>query len=197
MRCLYDIAGHNRRGNSGELVAKIKNSPEGADTFSRSNQRGNRPSYRRGGGQSSDRNADPEKRGGRTVRAGSAENSQAADRPADENNLTNTNRVPAALYQRIDEPPAYDKIGERREQPGNTGIQRRMKQVDMMHGGKIRRQPGQEEIESVVIRREAQSQAANFSLSKQIAERRSLGRPRPVFRLRSSAFDEFSLGVRQ
>ena len=89
--------------------------------------------------------------------AGSAENSQAEDRSADEDNLTNTNSVPAALYQRIDEPPADDKIGERREQPRNTGIQRGMKQVDMMHGREIGRQPGQEQIEGVVIRREAQS----------------------------------------
>src|SRR5436190_97572 len=73
---------------------------------------------------------------------GRAENSEAQNRSADENNLTNANRVPAALYQSIDEPSAYDKIGERRENPGNTGIQRGMKQINMIHGGKIRRQPG-------------------------------------------------------
>src|SRR5258708_35286553 len=35
---LHDVAGKNRRGNSGELIAKIQNSRQCANTFSWSNQ---------------------------------------------------------------------------------------------------------------------------------------------------------------
>jgi len=38
MRRLHDVAGKNRRGNSGELIAKIQNSPQCANAFSWSNQ---------------------------------------------------------------------------------------------------------------------------------------------------------------
>src|SRR5882762_6430693 len=103
MRCLHDVACHNRRSNSGELIAKIQNSPQGADAFSWSNQRGDRPSYRRSGGQSADRHTYPEKGGGGTVRVRRAENSQAESRSTDEHDLTNTDRVPTALYQCIHE----------------------------------------------------------------------------------------------
>src|SRR5580704_6916011 len=127
MSGLDDVAGGNRRGNRGELVAKIDDSTESADALTGSNQRRNRPSDRGCRGQTSDGNADPEKRGDRTVSAGSAENSQAKAGPTDENDLTNANGIPAALHQRVDKPPANDQVGQRREQPRNTGVQNRMK----------------------------------------------------------------------
>jgi len=39
MRRLHDVTCKNRRSNPGELIAKIQNSSERADAFSRSNQR--------------------------------------------------------------------------------------------------------------------------------------------------------------
>src|SRR6202158_4393151 len=151
MRRLHDVAGKNRRRDSGELITKIQNSPQCADAFSWSNQRGDRPSYGRSGGQSADRHADPEKRGDRTVCLCRAENSQTQSRSADEHDLANTDRAPTALYQLIHEPATHDKVGERGEQPGHTGIERRLKQIHVESGGKIRRQPGQEQIESIVV----------------------------------------------
>ena len=99
MRRLHDVACHNRRSNSGELIAKIQNSPQCADAFSWSNQRGDRPSYRRSSGQSADRHAYPEKGGDGTVCVRRAENSQAESRSADEHDLADTDRAPTALYQ--------------------------------------------------------------------------------------------------
>src|SRR5712671_1411022 len=42
---LHHVAGHNRRGNSSELVAKIQNSAECPNAFLWSDQRRNRPAH--------------------------------------------------------------------------------------------------------------------------------------------------------
>src|SRR5437773_1645948 len=94
---LNDVARKNRRSNPGELIAKIQNSSECADAFSRSNQRRDRPSHRRSRGQSSDRHADPEKSGGRTVRMRRAENPQTKNCSANKHHLANARRTPPAL----------------------------------------------------------------------------------------------------
>src|SRR6267143_376709 len=192
-RCLHDVARDDRRGNSGKLIAKIQNSSQRADTFSRSNQRRNRPSHRRSGGQSADRYADPQKRRDRSLRPSRAQNAEAERRSANEHNLTTTNRVPAALYQRIHQPATDDEIGERGEQPRHTGIKRRMKQIHAERRRKIRRHPSQEQIESVIIGSEAQRQPPHFTPPQQVEERGAFGRSRAILRLRSAANDEVAL----
>src|SRR5260370_35585686 len=118
---LDDVAGNNRRRDSGKLIAKIQNSSKCADAFSWSNQRGNRPSHGRGGGQSADRQADPKKRADSTVRVCRAENSQTERRSANNDGTTNTARTPTALYQSIDEPPTHGNVRERRDKPRQPG----------------------------------------------------------------------------
>src|SRR5437016_9632049 len=113
---LYDIARKNWRSNSSKLIAKIQNSTECADAFSWSDQRRDRPSYRRSGGQSADRHADPEKRRHRTICVRCAENSQTKNCSANKHHLANARRAPTALYQRIHEPPTHHKVRERGEQ---------------------------------------------------------------------------------
>src|SRR6266436_344376 len=66
-----------------------------------------------------------------------------------------------------------------------------------MRPGKIRRQPRQQQIETVVVRREAQREPANSPLPHQISKRRSPRGPRLVFRLRAAAHDEFPLFLRE
>src|SRR6266700_4123577 len=190
---LDDVAGNNRRRDSGKLIAKIQNSSKCADAFSWSNQRGNRPSHGRGGGQSADRQADPKKRADSTVRVCRAENSQTERRSADEHGFTNAARAPTALYQSIHEPATNGKVSERGEEPGHSGKNLRKNQVNVDGGGNIRRQPGQEQIESVVVRRETQGQAAHFTLPKQVSEGSSFRGSRAILRLRSAPEDKLVL----
>ncbi len=190
---LDDVAGNNRRRDSCKLIAKIQNSSKCADAFSWSNQRRDRPSYGRGGGQSADRQADPKKRADSTVRVCRAENSQTERRSADEHGLTNAARAPTALYQGVNEPATHGKVGERGEKPGHTGKNRRMKQVHVEGRGKIRGQPGQEQIESVVVRRETQGQAAHFTLPEQVSEGSSFRGSRAILRLRSAPENKLAL----
>src|SRR5438034_7818724 len=72
-----------------------------------------------------------------------------------------------------------------------------MQQVHVQAGREIRGQPGQEQIESVVVRRETQGQAPHFTLSQQVDERSSFGGSRAIFRLRSAPGDELALRDRK
>src|SRR6266849_8434858 len=72
-----------------------------------------------------------------------------------------------------------------------------MQQVDVMRRGKIAWQPGQQKIETVVVRGEAQHESPNLALPKQVGEGRALGGFGAVFRLRSAASDVLALGIRE
>src|SRR6266478_10105239 len=66
-----------------------------------------------------------------------------------------------------------------------------------MRRGKIAGQPGQQKIETVVVRGEAQHESPNLALPKQVGEGRALGGFGAVFRLRSAASDIFAFGAAQ
>jgi len=60
---------------------------------------------------------------------------------------------------------------------------------------KISWKPGQKQVESVIVRREAQREAADSALAEQVKQRRAFGRFGTIFRLRSAALNEFPLDV--
>src|SRR5208282_3394052 len=112
---LHDVTSDNGRGDRGELIAEIEDSADGADAFFRSNQRRNRPPYRRCSRQSADGNADPDEGAGSGLGAGSSEDAEAQSGSSDKDGLTNADGVPPALDQRIHEPSSDNQVGERRE----------------------------------------------------------------------------------
>jgi len=110
MRGLYEHSGHNRRSNSGELVAKIQNPPNVADAFRGAISEGSTILPERRRQSSIEMLIQKSAVADRARRA--APRFPGADCPADENNLTNANCVPAALLSKHRRAQtAYDKIG--------------------------------------------------------------------------------------
>src|SRR5208282_343815 len=72
-----------------------------------------------------------------------------------------------------------------------------MQQIDVQRRGKIRGQPGQEKIKSVIVGRETEGQPPNFTLAQQITEGRPFGGARAILWLRSAAGDELALRIRE
>src|ERR1700732_918158 len=64
-----------------------------------------------------------------------------------------------------------------------------------MNGGQIAGQPGKQQIEAVIVGREAERESPNSSLPQQVGERRALGCARAIFRLGFTAGDKLALGV--
>src|SRR2546422_3588010 len=129
MSRLGDVAGKNRCGDRRELVAKVDDPTECAHTFPRSDQRWDRPSHGRCGGQPSEGQADPEERGGRSVRVCCTQNSQPETRSSNQNDLTNKNGIATALNEHINQPSTDHQIRNCRKQPGHACIEDRMEQV--------------------------------------------------------------------
>src|SRR5260370_31435767 len=180
MRGLYDVSGHNGRGDSGKLIAQIQNSSKSADTFARSNQRRDRPSHWRSGRQPADGHADPKQCAGGAAGMCGPKNSQAEGGSAEEHDLANANRIPAALNHRIDEPSAHSQVGERGESTWNAGVESGVQQINVERRGKIRRKPSQKKIESVIVRRETEAQTPDFTFLQQVSERGAFGGARDL-----------------
>src|SRR5258708_7128927 len=64
-----------------------------------------------------------------------------------------------------------------------------------MNGRQVARQPGKQQIEAVVVGREAQSESPDSLLPQQVSKRRALGGSRAIFRLCSAASDVLALGA--
>src|SRR5580704_6268051 len=195
MRRLDNVPCDDGGGDCRKLIAEIQDSANSADAFSWSDERGDGPSHRRSRGQSSDREADPEECRSGALGMRSAEDAESEAGPADENHLTNAHGVPAALDQCIDEPSTDDEIRESCEQPGHAGVSNGVQQIHIVDGKEIGRQPGQEQVESIIITGKSERQSTNPPLPKQIPEWRSFRRLRTIFGLRSALGDEMPLGI--
>ena len=189
-----DVASDDGGSDSGELVAEIEDAADSADAFARSDERRNGPADRRGGGEPTDANRDPEQRSCGGVRVTCTKNPEAKRGAANENDLTDANRVFAALDEGVDEPPADAEIENGSDEPGDAGVERGMQQVDVVGGGEIAGQPGQQEIEAVVVSGEPEAKSPNAALAKEVGEGRALLCTEAIFGLRAAFKDVRALG---
>jgi len=150
------------------LISEIQNSTQSADTSFRSNQRRNGPAYRRCSGKTTDRDANPKKRAGGCVGVRGAEYAEAESCPADQNNLADERGIAAAMDERVDEPAADYQISESGEEPGHAGVKNGVEQIYMQGRGKIAGEPGEQQIESVIVRSVAEHEALDFALAQEV-----------------------------
>ena len=66
-----------------------------------------------------------------------------------------------------------------------------------MRVGKVRRQPGEQQVENIVVRTVPKRQPAYFRLLQQIEERRSSRHARRVFRLRPAVLNVLAFSLRE
>src|SRR6266480_551478 len=104
MSRLDDVAGKNRSRDGRKLITKVDDSAERANTFSWSDQRGNRPANWRRGCQSAQRQAYPKQRGQGRASSCGAKYSKPQNRSSNEYSLANTNWIPASLNERVNQP---------------------------------------------------------------------------------------------
>ncbi len=104
------------------------------------------------------------------MRVRAAEDAEAHGGAADENDGADAVGVPAAADEMIDQPAADGEIGCGGDEPGHAGVEERRGQVDVERAGEIDGQPGEQQIEDVVVRAEADGEADDLGLSQQIAE---------------------------
>ena len=70
----------------------------------------------------------------------------------------------------IDEPAADDEIGDRRKQPGNRRIARRLDDAHVHLADEIARQPSEEEVERIAVSREADGEPPDLAIAQQISQ---------------------------
>ena len=80
-----------------------------------------------------------------------AQNYQAETGSTNEHDLADTNGVPSALDQCVHKPAANQQVNKRGEQPGNAGEQDGVQQIHVKRAFEIGRQPGQEQVECVIV----------------------------------------------
>ena len=100
---------------------------------------------------------------------GGAEDAEAEGGAGDEDGFADATRVPAALDEVV-RAPAGGEIGDCGEEPGDAGVEEGVEQIDAERGGEIAGQPGEQEIEDVVVRAEAEGETEDFALAKEVAE---------------------------
>src|SRR6266481_1331452 len=66
-----------------------------------------------------------------------------------------------------------------------------------MRVGKVRRQPGEQQVENIVVRTVPKRQTAYFRLLQQIEERRSSRPARRIFRLRPAVLNVLAFSLRE
>ena len=112
------------------------------------------------------------------VREACAVDAGAEGESADEDGLTHQPRSAAAsngaAHQRVDHPSTDEEIGERRDEPRDAGIERGVQQIDVQAHGEIRREPGEHQIENIVVRGEADRGADDLALTQQIQQGRTM-----------------------
>src|SRR5215469_9420006 len=73
----------------------------------------------------------------------------------------------------VHQPPTNDKVAYRSSQPWNRREEARAQNVEMQRGIQISRQPGEKQVEVVVVGGHAERQAPNFFSPQQKPQRRS------------------------
>ena len=126
-----------------------------------------------------------------------AENAEAEGCAADQNDLADERGVAAAMNERVDEPPADYEIGESGEEPGNAGIENGVQQVHMQGRGKIAGQPGEQQIESVIVGSVPEDEALDFALAQEVGDGTGFLNFGVAFGLRAALADEFAFGGRE
>ncbi len=101
---------------------------------------------------------------------GCSEDAEAEGGAADEDDLADAVGVAAALDEGVDEPAADEHVGYGGEEPGDAGVEEGVHEIDVQGRGEITWQPGEQEIEDVVVRAEAEGEAEDFSLAEEIAK---------------------------
>jgi len=104
------------------------------------------------------------------VSVGRTDDAEAKGCAADEDGFADAAGVVAAADEGIDQPPSDDEIGDGCEEPGEAGVQERVEQVYVEGDREIAWQPGQQEIEDVVVGAEPEDHAEDFALPEEITE---------------------------
>src|SRR5437899_8744585 len=87
-----------------------------------------------------------------------------------QNGLSDGVRVPSALNQRVHEPAADGKVCHGRDEPWNAGVKEGVQQIDVQRGREIAGQPGEEQVEDVVVGAEPQDHPDDLALPEEITE---------------------------
>lgn len=98
-----------------------------------------------------------------------AEDAQAAGGTADEEGGADAAWVPTATDEGIGG-EASGEVAEGGNQPGDAGVEERVEEIDMEGGGEIAGEPGEEEVEDVVVGAEAEGETEDLLLADEVGE---------------------------
>ena len=97
---------------------------------------------------------------------GCAKNRETETRADDQNGLTHTIGVPAALDEGVHQPSADDNVRERSKEPWSAGVKRRVQQIHVVGNGKIAGEPVQKQEETVVVGAPTEREAVDLRLTQ-------------------------------
>jgi hypothetical protein len=90
------------------------------------------------------------------VDVGGAEDSEAEGGTGDEDGAADVAGVPAAMDEGVDEEAAEEEVSDGGEEPGGGGVEEGVEEVDVKLRGEVAGEPGEEEVEDVVVGAEAE-----------------------------------------
>src|SRR5205085_1463706 len=94
----------------------------------------------------------------------------------------------------IYEPAADGQVQHGCDEPGDARVNRGVQQVNVVRGREIAGKPGEEEIEAVIVRGEAERESPDAALAQEISEGRALFGFGAIFWLCATALDVGAFG---